>query len=111
MIDVVNSALRKGGLDMSDIDFFVTHQPVYWAPNTWREGLGIPKERFHETFKKYGNIANCSAPVNLLEAIGLKLVKPGDTVLIASSGAGENHIAVIEKINHKLVKSLDDQKG
>lgn len=107
MLEVVNAALKKGNLSMSDVDFFVTHQPVYWASNAWREGLGIPKAKFYESFRKYGNIANCSAAVNLLEAIELKLVKEGDVVLIASSGAGENHIAVLEKINPQVIRSLD----
>jgi 3-oxoacyl-[acyl-carrier-protein] synthase-3 len=106
MLDVVNQALRKAGLSMSDIDFCVTHQPVYWAGDAWREALGIPKDRFYETFRKYGNIANCSAPVNLLEAIELKLAEADDLVLIASSGAGENHIAVIERLTPELTKSL-----
>jgi 3-oxoacyl-[acyl-carrier-protein] synthase-3 len=107
MAEVVNAALKKGGLSMPELDFFVTHQPVYWASNAWRQGLGIPKEKFYETFQAYGNIANCSAPVNLIEAIELKLIKAGGVVLIASSGAGENHIAVLERINPQLIHSLD----
>ncbi len=109
MLDVVNQALRKAGLSMSDIGFCVTHQPVYWAGDAWREALGIPRDHFYETFRKYGNIANCSAPVNLIEAIELKLIKADDLVLIASSGAGENHIAVIEKITLELITSLVGQ--
>jgi len=107
MSEVVNAALKKGGLGMQQVDFFVTHQPVYWASNAWRQGLGIAEEKSYETFQTYGNIANCSAPVNLIEAIELKLIKAGDVVLIASSGAGENHIAVLERINRQLIKSLD----
>ncbi len=107
MVSVVNEALKKAGLSMTDINFTVTHQPVYWAGDVWRKGLGIPKNRFYETFQKYGNIANCSAPVNLLEAIEQGLIKEGDTVLIASSGAGENYIAVIQKITPQLISSLN----
>jgi len=103
--------LRKAGLSIGDINFFVTHQPVHWAGNAWREALGIRKDRFFETFEKYGNIANCSAGVNLLEAIERKLIREGDTVLIASSGAGENHIAVLEKITPSLVRSLAPAEG
>lgn len=106
MVEAVEGALRKAGLSIHDIDFFVTHQPVHWAGNAWREALGVRKDRFFETFEKYGNIANCSAGVNLLEAVEKKLIKGGDTVLIASSGAGENHIAVLEKITPSLIRSL-----
>ena len=106
MTTIVQKAIKKARLSISDIDFFVTHQPVYWAAKAWREGLGIPEEKSFETFKKYGNIANCSAGVNLLEAIELKRIKPGDTVLIASSGAGENYIATLENIDSRLIRSL-----
>ena len=106
MIEVVAEALRRAGLLFSDIDFFVTHQPVSWAADAWREALGIPEHKFYESFKKYANIANCSAPVNLLEAIELNKIKAGDIALIASSGAGENHIAVLEKITPQLIRSL-----
>jgi len=107
MVEAVDGALKMAGLSILDVDFFVTHQPVFWAGNAWREALGIPEGRFLETFQKYGNIANCSTPVNLLEAIERKLIKEGDTVLIASSGAGENHIAVLERIAPSLVRSVN----
>jgi 3-oxoacyl-[acyl-carrier-protein] synthase-3 len=106
MNHTVKQVLDKTGLAISDIDFCVTHQPVYWASSAWLEGLGIDEKRSYNSFEKYGNIANCSAPVNLLEAIEEGKVKEGDLVLIASSGAGENYIAILERITPQLVKSL-----
>ena len=50
--------------------------------------------------------ATCSVPANLLEAIEQGLIKPGDLVLMASSGAGENHIAVLERVSPRLVQSI-----
>src|SRR5262249_16824405 len=69
---VVDGALKKANLSRQEIDFLVTHQPVAWAAHAWREALGVNQERFHETFEKYGNIACCSAPINLLEALELQ---------------------------------------
>lgn len=91
---VVFKTLDTAGMEVADIDFLVTHQPVAWAPDAWRSAIGVPKEKFLDTFTTYGNIANCSAPVNLLESLERGLVKAGDKVMIASSGAGENQIAV-----------------
>ena len=105
MVFVVEGALKKATKTVSDIDFFVTHQPVSWTANAWREAVGIPKEKFYESFEKYGNIATCSAGVNLLEACENGLIKADDMVLIASSGAGENHIAILQKISPVLVKN------
>ena len=110
MLEAVNHAVEKAGISIQEADFFVTHQPVYWAADAWREQLGILREKFHETFQKYGNIANCSAAVNLLEAIELKLAKEGDVVLMASSGAGENHIAVLERLHPRLIHFLHHPK-
>ncbi|HNB24039.1 MAG TPA: 3-oxoacyl-[acyl-carrier-protein] synthase III C-terminal domain-containing protein [Candidatus Melainabacteria bacterium] len=106
MQDLVRGLLQKAQLEISDIDFFVTHQPVHWAANAWREALGIPAEKFYESFSSYGNIACCSAAVNLFEAIEKNLIKCGDRVLLASSGAGENHIATIEKVTPQLIKAV-----
>jgi len=106
MTQVVNAALHKRDLTIGDIDFLATHQPVQWAANAWREGLNVPEEKFYETFHAYGNIANCSVPMNLGEAVERGLIGSGDLALLASSGAGENYIALLEKITPQLVDSL-----
>jgi 3-oxoacyl-[acyl-carrier-protein] synthase III len=103
---VVDKSLEKAGLQVSDIDFLATHQPVVWAGEVWRESIGIPLEKFHQTFEKYANIATCSAPVNLLESIELGLATVGDKVIFASSGAGENHISVIMELSEELVNNV-----
>lgn len=103
---VVNRSLEKAGLTVKDIDFLSTHQPVSWAGNVWREAIGIPENKFHETFKKYGNIATCSASVNLLESIELGLINPGNKVIFTSSGAGENHISIIMNICPELINNI-----
>lgn len=103
--DVVIKALEKGNLKVEDLDFFVTHQPVSWAANAWREAIGVPPEKFYESFTKYGNIGTCSVPTNLLEALEKGLIKNGNYVMLASSGAGENHIAVLEKISQVLINN------
>ena len=100
---VVDEALKKASMSVEDLDFLVTHQPVSWAAHAWREAIGMPLEKFHETFCRYGNVANCNSGVNLLEAIEKGKIKTGDNILITSSGAGENHIAVIMKVPPRLI--------
>jgi 3-oxoacyl-[acyl-carrier-protein] synthase-3 len=103
MQEVIGTSLNKAGLTINDIDFMVTHQPVAWAGNAWRECIGIPESKFYESFKKYGNIATAAVPTNLLEAIELRRISAGDNVIFASPGAGENHICIIMKISPELV--------
>ena len=109
MVEVVNKALVKAGLNIDAVDFLVTHQPVPWAAPSWREALRIPEDKAYESFKRYGNIATCSAPVNLLEAVEKNLIAAGDTVLMASSGAGENYIAVLQKVPPVLIQNIQNR--
>ncbi|MDQ1352989.1 MAG: hypothetical protein QG657_3295 [Acidobacteriota bacterium] len=104
MAKVVHKLLAKSGYSVADIDFFVCHQPVPWAANAWREAVGVPFEKFYESFEKYGNMAVASAPTNHLEAVEQGLIKEGDKVIIASSGVGENHIAVFHRVSPQLIK-------
>lgn len=99
---VVFKTLDSVSMKVDDIDFLVTHQPVAWAPDAWRTAIGVPRKKFLDTFTVYGNIANCSAPVNLLEALENGQVKAGDKVMVASSGAGENQIAVFMTVPQAL---------
>jgi 3-oxoacyl-[acyl-carrier-protein] synthase III len=48
--EVVEKALKKINLQKKEIDFLVTHQPVSWAPDTWRKCLDIPKNKFYHSF-------------------------------------------------------------
>ncbi len=103
MASVVHHTIAKAGYGVRDIDMLVTHQPVPWTPNAWREAIGVPMDRFYESFEKYGNIAVASAPTNMLEAVEMGLVKAGDRMLVASSGVGENLIAVFHRIPAEFV--------
>ncbi|MCX6583047.1 MAG: hypothetical protein NT166_22955 [Candidatus Aminicenantes bacterium] len=105
MAEVVRKALAKTEYGAADIDFFVCHQPVPWAANAWREAVGVPLEKFYESFEKYGNMAVASAPTNHLEAVEQGLIKEGDKVIIASSGVGENHIALFHRVSPQLIKN------
>ncbi|MCG8411809.1 MAG: 3-oxoacyl-ACP synthase III family protein [Bacteroidales bacterium] len=103
---VVDKSLEKANLNVNDIDFLATHQPVAWVGKVWREAIGLPEEKHHETFEKYGNIATCAAIVNLIESVELGLIKKDHKVILASSGAGENHISVIMKMSEQLVTNI-----
>lgn len=111
MQEVIGRCMEKADLTLNDIDFMVTHQPVSWAGNAWREAVGMAEDKFFETFQKYGNIATCAAPANLLEAIECKKMVEGDKVIFASPGAGENHICVIMRISPELVEYINQTRS
>lgn len=94
---VLDRLFEKSGLGAEDISLFLSHQPCHWAHSAWRDSINIPSENSYQTFHKYGNIASATIPVNLFEAIDKGMLKDGSNLLIASPGAGENHIAAILK--------------
>lgn len=94
---VLNKVMSKANIKGEDINLFLSHQPCYWAHDAWRNSVGIPETNSYQTFRKYGNIASASIPVNLFEAWQKGMLKDGYNLLIASSGAGENHIAALLK--------------
>ncbi|MBU5592256.1 3-oxoacyl-ACP synthase III family protein [Clostridium sp. MSJ-4] len=97
MQELLEKLLKKASMTSNDIHMFLSHQPADWAHDAWRDSINIPKERSYQTFRKHGNLASSSIPVNLYEAKKKGLLKEGENLLIASSGAGENHIAAIIK--------------
>ncbi|MCK5059164.1 MAG: hypothetical protein KAT34_21120 [Candidatus Aminicenantes bacterium] len=105
LADIINITLRKAKATVQDMDFFITHQPVPWTPHAWREAVGVPESKFYTSFEKYGNMAVACVPVNLLEAVEKGLINVGDKVMLASSGVGENYIALFQKIAPNLIKS------
>lgn len=105
MAGVVQKTIAKAECGVEDIDFFVCHQPVPWAANAWREAVGVPIDKFYESFEKYGNMAVASAPTNHLEAVEQGLIKEGYRTIIASSGVGENHIALFHRVSPQLIKN------
>jgi 3-oxoacyl-[acyl-carrier-protein] synthase-3 len=104
MLEVVSKALEKKAMTIQNIDFLITHQPVNWAAKAWSDALGM-NNKFYQSYETNGNIACCSVPANHLEAIEKGLVKGHDTVLICSSGVGENHIALVHKVSPVLIEN------
>ena len=94
---VLDRTLEKSQMCPEDIDLFLSHQPCHWAHGAWRDSIGLSPGNSYETFYKYGNIASASVPINLFEANMRGMLKDGNNLLIASSGAGENHIAAVLK--------------
>lgn len=90
MSAAISAALDRANVKPEDIDFFVSHQPVHWAHEAWRDAFGISPQKSYQTFRKYGNLASTTIPVNLYEAREKGMLHEGGIILMASSGAGEN---------------------
>lgn len=97
MTSAIRTGLENGNINPEEIGFFVSHQPVHWAHDAWRDAFGIPASKSYQSFRKYGNIASATIPVNLFEARRRDMLYDDAIVLMASSGAGENFSVALFK--------------
>jgi 3-oxoacyl-[acyl-carrier-protein] synthase-3 len=88
MPEVIREALSANGLSIEDIDLFVPHQANLNIINQAAKILGLPDEKVFSNIEKYGNTTAASIPLGLLEAKKRNRLSTGDTVVLASFGAG-----------------------
>jgi hydroxymethylglutaryl-CoA synthase len=75
-------------LKVSDIDYFVTHQPNAVFPTRVAKSLGFKEEQYLPGLQvtKFGNTYSGCSPIGL--AAVLDIAKPNDRILLASYGSG-----------------------
>ena len=87
-------ALRRAGLKIEDIDFFISHQANIRIIEATGRRLQIPQEKVYVNIHKYGNISVASIPVSLHELNEDGKLKKGDIILMDAFGAGFTWAAV-----------------
>ncbi len=88
---VVESAgvtLARGGVDASEVDWFVPHQANARIIDAAANRLGIEPDRTLVNIDRYGNTSSASIPLALFEAVDEGRVRDGDLVLCSGFGAG-----------------------
>ncbi|MEM2118062.1 MAG: hydroxymethylglutaryl-CoA synthase [Candidatus Bathyarchaeia archaeon] len=80
--------MERLSLQISDIDYFVAHQPNVQFPVRIAKELGFKEEQYLPSLQvaKFGNTYSGSSPVGL--AAVLDIAKPEQRILIASYGSG-----------------------
>jgi 3-oxoacyl-[acyl-carrier-protein] synthase III len=81
-------AVRRAGLDASDIDLFIPHQANIRIIEAVAKGLDLPMSKFYVNLDKYGNTSAASVPIALAEAVNEGRIKIGDHVVMVAFGAG-----------------------
>ena len=82
------SAVRRAGLQLSDIDLVVPHQANVRIIEGLAKSLDFPMERVFVNVSRYGNTSAASVPLALSEAVAGGRVKQGDRLLLVAFGAG-----------------------
>jgi 3-oxoacyl-[acyl-carrier-protein] synthase-3 len=82
------TAVRKSGLQPSDIDLFIPHQANIRIVEAVAKGLDLPMDRMYVNLDRYGNTSAASVPIALAEAVNEGRVKVGDNIVLVAFGAG-----------------------
>jgi 3-oxoacyl-[acyl-carrier-protein] synthase III len=86
--EICRRVLERNGLEVSDLDLFVSHQANRRIISAAAGRLGLPDEKVVINLEMYGNTTAATIPLALADAVREKRVKKGDLVLLASVGAG-----------------------
>jgi 3-oxoacyl-[acyl-carrier-protein] synthase-3 len=88
LANVAMEALGHNKLSGSDVKLVVPHQANIRILQALAEKISIPMEKVYTNLHKYGNTSSASIPIALDEANREGLLKPHDTVLLVTFGAG-----------------------
>jgi 3-oxoacyl-[acyl-carrier-protein] synthase-3 len=88
MEEAALTALKRNGLEVSDIDHLITHQANLRIISALGQRLGVSDAKVEVTIRKYGNVSAASIPIALDEAVRAGRVKAGEIVLVCAFGGG-----------------------
>ena len=102
--------MERLGLQPSDIDYFVAHQPNVAFPVRIAKELGFKEEQYMPSLQvaKFGNTYSGSSPVGL--AAVLDIAKPNERILIVSYGSGAGSDAYSFITTSQIVDKRQRQK-
>ena len=88
MAEMTERVLAKNGLTGADVDCFISHQANKRINTATADRLKMPAEKVIINIEDYGNTTAGTIPLAMRTAIETGRLKKGDTLLIASVGAG-----------------------
>ena len=83
-----DEALRLAGKSMADVDWIIPHQANLRIIQAAAKDMDIPLDRWIVNIDQYANTSAASIPLALAESLESGRVKPTDTLLLVSFGAG-----------------------
>jgi 3-oxoacyl-[acyl-carrier-protein] synthase-3 len=97
MPNFVLELLEHHEMTVEDIDLIIFHQANYHLIHLLMEKIGLPPERTLTNVERLGNTSGAGVPLVLREAVDTGRVQAGDTVVLASFGAGMSHGGTVIK--------------
>jgi 3-oxoacyl-[acyl-carrier-protein] synthase-3 len=90
-------ALRNAGLAMDAVDWIVPHQANLRIIQAAARDMKLPLDRFVVNIDRYANTSAASIPLALAEQLNRGEMRPTDTLLLVSFGAGMTWAAAVVK--------------
>jgi 3-oxoacyl-[acyl-carrier-protein] synthase III len=81
-------AVKKAGLQLSNVDWLIPHQANLRIIDAAARRLDLPRERVWVNLDRYGNTAAASVPICLAEAADSGALRPGMNLVLVAFGAG-----------------------
>jgi 3-oxoacyl-[acyl-carrier-protein] synthase-3 len=98
MQDAAIKAIELANLTSADIDLYIPHQANIRIIDATIKRAGIPLEKTYINIDKIANISSATIPIGLDQARKEGRIKPGDTVLMSSFGAGFTWAGVVVRM-------------
>jgi len=96
-LKVITRAVQKSGYSLEDIDFLFTNQVKRSLSRDIFQSVGLSEKNTLTSIEDYGHMGTVDTLFNLGRAIEERRIKPGDLIVIASSGAGFTWAAMAVK--------------
>ncbi len=90
-----DQALLNAGLTMNDIDWIIPHQANLRIIQAAAREMRLPMDRFVVNIDRFANTSAASIPLALAEKLNCGCIKPTDTLLLVSFGAGMTWAAAV----------------
>jgi 3-oxoacyl-[acyl-carrier-protein] synthase-3 len=88
MAEMTERVLQRNGMTGGDVDCFISHQANMRIITATADRLKMPREKVIINIEEYGNTTAGTIPLAMMTAVESGRLKKGDTLLIASVGAG-----------------------
>ncbi len=88
MVFATREAVRKAGISLADVRWFVPHQAAGNVITELARALELPAEKFINNFDVTGNTSSASVPIALDESRRAGKLSDGDWLVLPSVGVG-----------------------
>ena len=89
--------LENNNMKIADIDMVVPHQASVAMPIIM-EKMKIPKDKYINEVKEFGNMVSASVPITLAHALEKQKIKNNDIILLVGTAAGLTTNMILMKI-------------